>query len=127
MQPRTRGARNNFGDDSIATTAAERAHAWDLHDAAIRTHKAVTHAVESRLTYVRRLKGKKALIGEERVAKHFVYSCFFDTQVTDRSTNDVDGRLLLALKDKRIKFSLYAAAKAQAAHTLKQPTARRPA
>jgi hypothetical protein len=44
-----------------------------------------------------------------------------DTQAADRSTNGVDG-LLAALEDKRIEVSLHAAAKAQAAQTLKQPT-----
>jgi hypothetical protein len=46
---------------STTATAAEKAHAWDVHDAAVRTHKVVTHAIESRLTYIRRFKGKKAL------------------------------------------------------------------
>jgi hypothetical protein len=42
---------------STTATAAERAHAWDVYDAAVCTHKIVTHAVESRLTYIRRFKG----------------------------------------------------------------------
>jgi hypothetical protein len=50
-----------------------------------------------------------------------VYSRFFDTHAADRSTNGVDG-LLAAPEDKRIKVSLHAAAKAQAAQTFKQPT-----
>jgi hypothetical protein len=53
---------------STTATAVERAHAWDVHDAAVRTHKAITQVVESRLSYIRRFKGKKALTGEERVA-----------------------------------------------------------
>jgi hypothetical protein len=53
---------------STTATAAERAHAWDVHDGAVRTHKVVTQAVELRLTYIRRFKGKMALTGEERVA-----------------------------------------------------------
>jgi hypothetical protein len=106
---------------STTATATERAHAWDIIDAAVRTHKAVTQAVESRLTYVRRFKGKKALTGEERVAERLVYSRFFDTQAAGRSTNGVDG-LLAAHEDKRIEVSLHAAAKAQAAQTFKQPT-----
>jgi hypothetical protein len=72
---------------STTTSAAERAHAWDIHDAVIRTHTAVTQAVESGLTYIRRFKGKKALTGEDRVASRLVYSRFFDTQAADRSTN----------------------------------------
>jgi hypothetical protein len=106
---------------STTATEAERAHAWDIRDAAVRTHKAVTQAVESRLTFARRFKGKKALTGEERVAERLVYSRFFDTQTADRSTNGVDG-LLAALEDKRIEVSLHAAARAQAAQTFKQLT-----
>jgi hypothetical protein len=69
---------------------------------------AVTQAVESRLTYVRRFKGKKALIGEERVAERLVYSRFFDTQAANRSTYGVDG-IPAAQEDKRIEVSLHAA------------------
>jgi hypothetical protein len=64
---------------TMTATAAERAHAWDVHNAALRTHKDVSEAIESRLTYIRRFKGKKALTGEERVAERLVYSRFFDT------------------------------------------------
>jgi hypothetical protein len=96
---------------STTPTAAERAHARDINDAAVRTHKAVTQAVESRLTYIRRFKGKKALAGEERVAKRLVYSRFLDTYAADRSTKGVD-RLLTTLEDKRVEFSLHVAAKA---------------
>jgi hypothetical protein len=92
-----------------------------VHDAAVRTHKAVTLAVESRLTYVRRFKGKKALTRQWRVTERLVYSHVFDTQAADRITNGVDG-LLAASEDKRIEVRLHAAAKAQAAHTVKQPT-----
>jgi hypothetical protein len=92
-----------------------------VHDVTVRTHKTVRHAVEARLTYVRRFKGAKALTGEERVAERLVYSHFFDTQATDRSINGVDG-LLAALVDKHIEASLHAAAKAQTARTFKQPT-----
>jgi hypothetical protein len=106
---------------STSATAAKRAHAWDINDAAVRTHKAVTQAVESRHTYIRRFKGKKALTGEERVAKRLVHSRFLDTHAADRSTNGVDG-LLAALEDKRIEVSLHAAAKAQAVQTFKQLT-----
>jgi hypothetical protein len=85
-----------------------------VHDAAVRTHKAVIHAVEARLTYVRRFKGKKALTREERVAEHLVYSRFFDTQASDRSINGGDG-LLATLDDKRIEVRLYTVKNAQAA------------
>jgi hypothetical protein len=57
---------------STTATAAERLHAWDVHDPAVRTHKAITQATESRLSYVRRFKGKNTLIGEERVAERLV-------------------------------------------------------
>jgi hypothetical protein len=88
---------------------------------AVWTHKVVTQAVESRLSYIRRFKGKTALTGEKRVDERLVYSPFFDTHAADRSTNGVDG-LLAALEDKRNEISLHAAAKAQAVQTLKQPT-----
>jgi hypothetical protein len=39
---------------STTATAPERAHTLDIHDAAVRTHKAVTQAAESRLTNIRR-------------------------------------------------------------------------
>jgi hypothetical protein len=94
-----------------------------VHDAAIRTRKAVKHAVESRLTYIRCFKGKKTLTGEERVAERLVYSRFFDKRA-DCNTNGVDG-LLAALKYKRIEVSLHAGAKAKAAKTFKQQTPRR--
>jgi hypothetical protein len=81
----------------------------------------VTQAIESRLTYVRRFKGKTTLTGEERVAERLVNARFFDTQAADRSTNGVDG-LLAAVEDKRIEVGLHAAAKAQAAQTFKQQT-----
>jgi hypothetical protein len=93
---------------STTATETERTHAVDITYAAVRTHKAVTQAVESRLTYVRRFKCKKALTGEERVADRLVYSRFFDTHAADRSTNGVDG-LLAAMEDKRIEVSLHAA------------------
>jgi hypothetical protein len=94
---------------STTATAAEKAHARDVHDAAVRAHKVVTEAVESRRAYVRRSRAKSPSL-EERV----VYSRFFDTQAADRNTNGVDG-LLAALEDNRIEVSLHAAAKAQAA------------
>jgi hypothetical protein len=93
----------------------------DIHDAAVRTHKPVTQAVESRLTYIRRFKGKKALTGEERVAEHLVYSRFFDTKAADRSPNGVDG-LLAVEEDELIEVSLHAAVKAQVSQTFKRPT-----
>jgi hypothetical protein len=78
-------------------------------------------AVESRRTYARRFKGKKAVIAEERVAERLAHSRFFDTQAADRSTNGVDG-LLAAPEVKRIEVSLHAPAKVKAAQTFKQPT-----
>jgi hypothetical protein len=73
---------------STTSIEAERAHAWDIHDAAVRTHKAITQTVESRLTYIIQLnKGRNALAEEERVAERLVCSRFFDTKAPDRSTN----------------------------------------
>jgi hypothetical protein len=119
---RGRGARNSFGNGSFDSRYRNRTSArLDVIDAAVRTHKAVTQAVDSRLTYVRRFKGKKAPTGEGRVAERLIYSRFFDTHAADRSTNGVDG-LLTSLEDQRIEVSLPAAAKAQAAQTFKQPT-----
>jgi hypothetical protein len=91
---------------SATATETKRAHAWDITYAAVRTHKAVTQAVESRLTCVRRLKGKKAFTLEERIAERLVYSRFF-AHAADCSTNGVDG-LLAALEDKRIEASFHA-------------------
>jgi hypothetical protein len=87
-----------------------------VHDAAVRTHKAVTQAVEVRLIYCCRFKGRKALTVEERVGERLVYSRFFDTHAADRSTNGVDG-LLVVPEDKRIEVSLLAPAKSQADKT----------
>jgi hypothetical protein len=106
---------------STKATAAKRAYAWDVDDAAVRATKVVTHVVESRITYIRRFKGKKALTGEERVAERLVCSRFFDTHAAECCTNGVDG-LLAALEDKGIEASLHAAAKAQTAQTFKQTT-----
>jgi hypothetical protein len=49
---------------ATTATATERTHARDINDAAVRTHKVVTQAVESRLAYICRFKGKTALTGE---------------------------------------------------------------
>jgi hypothetical protein len=70
----------------------------------------------SRLTYIRRFKGKKALAGEERAAERLVYSLFFDTHAADRGTNSVDG-LLAAPENKCMEVSLPTAIKPQAAQT----------
>eukprot|EP00873_Tetraselmis_striata_P041726 jgi/Tetstr1/461990/TSEL_007063.t1 len=98
-------------DDDIV--GEDRVDALDLLDAAHRTLEAVGDADESRLTYLRRFKAKKALTPEEQVAERFTYSRVFDTAEHDRSTNVVDG-LLTALEDKRLEVGLAAAAKAQA-------------
>jgi hypothetical protein len=67
-----------------------------VHDAAIHTHKAVTQAVESILTYIRQSKGKKALTRDGRVAERLV-SRYFDNYTPNLSTNGVNG--LLATSD----------------------------
>jgi hypothetical protein len=76
---------------STTYTAAERPHAWDVHGTAITTHKDVTHAVESRLPYIRRFKGTRALTGEERVAERLTYFEFVDTQAADGNTKGING------------------------------------
>eukprot|EP00873_Tetraselmis_striata_P043004 jgi/Tetstr1/463268/TSEL_008193.t1 len=99
--PRTRRALT----DAVATlraknaTARDTADANDLLDSAIRTIATCGQAVEDRLTYLRRLKCKKALTGEERVAERLFYSPFFDTTAAERSSNGIDG-LLNARDDK---------------------------
>eukprot|EP00873_Tetraselmis_striata_P018545 jgi/Tetstr1/438809/TSEL_027318.t1 len=52
--------------------------------------------------YLRRLKCKKTLSGEERVAARLVYIRVFDTAVAERGTNGIAG-LLAALDDKRLE------------------------
>jgi hypothetical protein len=74
------------------------------------------------LPFSHRLKGKKVLTGEARVAECLVFFRFFDTKAADRNMNGVGG-LLAALEDKRIEVSLHAAAILQAAQTFKQPSA----
>jgi hypothetical protein len=71
-----------------------------------------------RLTYIRRLKAKKILTGEERVAERLVYTRCFDTVASDRGGNVVDG-LVSALEDKRLEVGITSVAKAQAAAQLK--------
>eukprot|EP00873_Tetraselmis_striata_P041781 jgi/Tetstr1/462045/TSEL_007116.t1 len=65
----------------------------------------VAAAGEDRLNYIRRIKGKKALTGDEKLAERLVYRRFFDTAVADRGATGVDG-LLAALDDKRLEVSL---------------------
>jgi proline dehydrogenase len=86
----------------------------------IRRHRedAFGNAHEETLTYLHRFESKKLLSGEERVAERVVYSRFFDTEIGDRSVNRVD-ELLVALKDKRLKVSIHAVAKAQASIQLR--------
>jgi hypothetical protein len=121
------GAQNILGNDSFDNRYRSGKSAYLIcprrGHAAVRTHKAVTQAVDSRLTtYIGRFKGKKALAGEERVAERLVYSRFFETQAANRnSTNGVDG-LLAAMEDKPIEVTLHAAAKAQATQTFKHLT-----
>jgi hypothetical protein len=68
----------------------------------------VASAGEARLTYIRRLKAKKILNGEERVDERLVYTRSFDTIAADRGGNVLDG-LLSALEDKRLEVSITAA------------------
>jgi hypothetical protein len=64
---------------AVTSTPDEKAYAFSLIDAAIRTHKAVASRGEARLTYIRRFKANKILSGNERDAKRLVYSRCFDT------------------------------------------------
>jgi hypothetical protein len=73
---------------------------------------------EARLTYIRRLKAKKILTGEERVAERLVYTRCFDTVASDPGGRVVDG-LLSALQGKRLEVNITAVAKAQAAAQFK--------
>jgi hypothetical protein len=58
-------------------------------DAALETtlatisYSTISHAVESRLPYIRRFKGTRALTGEGRVAERLTYFEFVDTQAAD--------------------------------------------
>jgi hypothetical protein len=85
---------------SNTSTPDEKAYAFALIDAMIRTQQEVASAGEARLTYTRRFKASmKILTGEERVAARLVYSRCLDTIAADRGGNVVDG-LLSALEDK---------------------------
>jgi hypothetical protein len=59
--------------------------------------------------------------GHTRLSQSLIFSRFFDTHTTDRSTNGVGG-FLAALEDERIEVSLHVGAKAQAVQTFKQQT-----
>jgi hypothetical protein len=102
---------------STTATDAERANAWNEYDAAFRTHKAVTQAVEARLTYIRSFKCKTALSDGEHIMERFVYSRFFDTTASHRATNIIIG-LLASIEEKRLEVSLHATTKAQATRRL---------
>jgi hypothetical protein len=54
---------------SVIATPDEKAYAYSLIEAATRTHQAMTATEEVRLTDIGRLKAKKILTGEERVAE----------------------------------------------------------
>jgi hypothetical protein len=90
---------------AVTSTPDERAYAYSLVDAALRTHQAVASAGEARLTYIRRFKAKKILTGEERVAERLVYTRCFDTVTSDRGGSVVDG-LLSGLEDKRLEVNI---------------------
>jgi hypothetical protein len=98
---------------AVTSTPDERAYAYSLVDAALRTHQAVASAGEARLTYIRRSKAKKILAGEERLAERLVYTRCLDTVASDRGGNIVDG-LMSAVEDMRLEVSITVVAKAQA-------------
>jgi hypothetical protein len=109
-----------FMDAIRPETYSSQKEARGLFDATKRTHIAFWNAHEEKLTYLRRLKCKKLLTGDERVAERFAYSKFFDTLAGgERSANRVDG-LLASLDDKRLEVSLHAVAKARVPTKFKQ-------
>jgi hypothetical protein len=55
------------------STPYEKAYAYSLIDAALRTHQAVSAAGEAQLIYIRRFKAKKILTVEGRVAERLIY------------------------------------------------------
>eukprot|EP00873_Tetraselmis_striata_P038144 jgi/Tetstr1/458408/TSEL_044844.t1 len=88
------------------TPPQARADADYLLDSALRTLKAVAAAVEDRLTYIMRFKGKTALTGDEKVAERlFYYHRFFDTSVANRGANGIDGLLAALDVDPAVLFS----------------------
>eukprot|EP00873_Tetraselmis_striata_P016169 jgi/Tetstr1/436433/TSEL_025262.t1 len=101
-----------------------RVDAFDILDAAHRTLEAMGGADEAGLTYLRRVKAKKALTPEEEVAERLIYSRVFDTAEHERSADVIDG-LMAALEDKRLEVGLAAAAKAHASATFKRQAAER--
>jgi hypothetical protein len=112
---------------AVTYTPDQKAHAYSLIDAALRTHQAVASAGEARLTYIMRFKVKKILNGEERVAERLVYTRYFDAIAVDRGGNAVDG-LMSACEDKRLEVSITTLAKAQAGAQFKKgkPRPQRP-
>jgi hypothetical protein len=103
---------------AVTSTPDKTAYAYSLVAAALRTHQAVASTGEARLTCIRRLKAKKILTSEERVAERLVYTRCFDTVASDRGGNVVDG-LMSAMEDKRLEFSITTVAKAQATAQVK--------
>jgi hypothetical protein len=87
---------------AVTYTPDEKAYAYSIIDAALRTHQAVASAGEARLTYIGRFRAKKILNGKERVAERLVYSRCFDLIAAYRGGNVVDG-LISALVDKRLE------------------------
>jgi hypothetical protein len=50
---------------AVTFTPDEKAYAYSLIDAAIRTHQALASTGEARLTYIKRFKAKKIFSGED--------------------------------------------------------------
>jgi ribosomal protein S7 len=108
---------------AVTSILDEKAYAYSLIDAALRTHQAMALAGEARLAYIMRYKAKNILTGKERVAERLVYSRCFDTIASERGGNVVDG-LPSAMEDKRLEASITAAPKAQAVAQFKADKAR---
>jgi hypothetical protein len=107
---------------AVTSTPDEKAYAYSLIDATLRTNQAMASAGEARLTFISRFKAKKILSDEERVAERLVYTRCFDTIATNRGGNVVDG-LMSALEDRRLEVSITTVAKA---HEIAQFKANKP-
>jgi arginine/ornithine N-succinyltransferase beta subunit len=68
---------------AVTSIPDKKAYAYSLMDASLRTYQAVASVGEVRLTFIKRFKAKKILIGEERVAERLVYTPCFDTIAAD--------------------------------------------
>jgi hypothetical protein len=110
---------------SVTSAPDEKAYAYTLIDVTTRTHETLASAGEAR--GIKRLKVKKILTGEERVAERLVYSRCFDS-ISERGGNSIVDGLLSALEDRRVEVNIIATDKAQTTSKLKahKPRPNRP-